>query len=718
MREAGTIVSLQSKCLCRRHLEAEPELWGYNLGTMPDVSKRSAVTAAPLLSRLAHSARLADVLPDLHQHALEVTGGSRVLLFERNPRTGQLYATSGYGVRELGTGPWDPADAEAALLADTVALGAQTLVVDLDRQMPELAARLGALAALLIPIAQSDARLSLVAIGFDRTPDATPGSEAGQAVGDAFLAALELFRLRQREVLQRDLRDLLDEHAAMLATSLDLDRTLEAVSNSASRFFAADRTSVWLHDRRARELVLRASSDGARLTPGVRVGVDAPLAPAAVAMRQARAGLADSVPGQATATITVPLRACRRALGTMLLEGVRLETGTELDWLERADEVGRAVAGSIEFMQVLGDLERTRRDLQHAIDAMVPLVAVLNRDGTVAHVNQAFSRRTQIAADQLRDRLFTELVGPELGAWLSSLDARTGVTPSSAVCDVDDAVLAGSFTVTVTDLPGPDGAASGRVFVAREQLSRSPADVEREELHNQLTQSEKLAALGQFVAGIAHELNNPLQSVLGHLELLRVTGQWPKGARQQLHTVSREADRAAKIVRNLLVFAGSGRVARRSVSLNALLRRVVSLRLAACRTAHIQIVRHYDEKLPRIKSDPLMLHQVFLNVLVNAEQAVIGSGRPGRIEVTTAMTSDRAKVIATIRDTGPGISPEVLSRVFEPFYTTKDVGKGTGLGLAIAYGIVHDHGGEIAAANHPQGGAIFTVELPCGSAND
>src|SRR4051812_42270457 len=105
---------------------------------MPDALKRSAVTTAPLLSRLAHATRLSDVLPDLHQHALDVTGGVRTLLFERNPRTGQLHATSGYGVHELGTGPWDPSDAEAALVSETVARGAQTLVVDLDRQMPDL----------------------------------------------------------------------------------------------------------------------------------------------------------------------------------------------------------------------------------------------------------------------------------------------------------------------------------------------------------------------------------------------------------------------------------------------------------------------------------------------------------------------------------------------------------------------------------------------------
>jgi signal transduction histidine kinase len=139
---------------------------------------------------------------------------------------------------------------------------------------------------------------------------------------------------------------------------------------------------------------------------------------------------------------------------------------------------------------------------------------------------------------------------------------------------------------------------------------------------------------------------------------------------------------------------------------------VVALRHDACRAHDIEIVRNYDEKLPRVQSDPLLLHQVFLNVVMNAEHAIAASGRPGRIEITTAASGPSHRVVVTVRDTGNGIPPDELTRVFEPFYTTKEVGKGTGLGLAIAYGIVHEHGGEISAANAPGGGAVFTIELP------
>jgi signal transduction histidine kinase len=225
-------------------------------------------------------------------------------------------------------------------------------------------------------------------------------------------------------------------------------------------------------------------------------------------------------------------------------------------------------------------------------------------------------------------------------------------------------------------------------------------------------QSEKLAALGQFVAGIAHELNNPLQGVLGHLELLRTTGTLPKELRRDMQRIYREADRAAKIVRNLLVFAGSRRLIRKRTSVNTTLSRVLALRGPAFRAANIEVVRRHEEGLPRVKADPLLLHQALLNIVLNAEQAIGAAG--GRIETHTSVrrpSGDRY-VVVEIRDTGPGIPSGAMSHLFEPFYTTKEVGKGTGLGLAITYGIIQEHGGQIAASNHPDGGAVFTIQLP------
>ena len=338
----------------------------------------------PLISLVARTSRLVDLLPRLHQQALDATGGSCSLLFEFNPRNGVLQETSGFGLDELCTDAWSPAPAEHALVNDAFSRRTPTLVPDLARQMPDLAARLGVPAGLLIPLAQGPVRFGLLAIGFLAAPTAgrSPVRDDVLQVADAFLASMEIFRLRQKEELQRDLRELLDEFGNTLSATLNLPTGLEVFCLGANRLFGADRTSIWIHDRRGRHLVLRASSDPEHVLRGSRVSVDDALAPAAAAMRRARAELAPSGGDLPTSTVTVPLRGCRRALGTIVFEGVRVETGGELDLLDRADELGRQLSSAVENMQLLEDVRQSHRDLENAFDSISHLVVVCRRSGT------------------------------------------------------------------------------------------------------------------------------------------------------------------------------------------------------------------------------------------------------------------------------------------------------------------------------------------------
>jgi signal transduction histidine kinase len=235
---------------------------------------------------------------------------------------------------------------------------------------------------------------------------------------------------------------------------------------------------------------------------------------------------------------------------------------------------------------------------------------------------------------------------------------------------------------------------------------------EREDLQQRLAQADKLAALGKFVAGIAHELNNPLQGVLGHVELLRAANAFPPAIQREMRHVHREAERAAKIVRNLLVFSGPRRLDRRRIAPGTIVGRVAALRARALRDRDITLVRDVEAPLPFLNGDPLLLHQALLNIVLNAEQAIPDHGR---IWISVRLI-DPTTLQVQVRDSGPGIPAEILPHVFEPFFTTKDVGAGTGLGLAIAYGIVVEHGGTLTAATHPDGGAVFTMTLPAGDA--
>jgi PAS domain S-box-containing protein len=360
----------------------------------------------------------------------------------------------------------------------------------------------------------------------------------------------------------------------------------------------------------------------------------------------------------------------------------------------------------------LARLKRSRCELEDTFNSLADLVAVSDKNGLLVSMNVAFVERVGLTREQLIDRPIADVVGPATNQLIRAAADAAASDRKIASAEVEDPKLRGTFAVTLTPLVGEGRQSVGTVLVARDVTSQAQLEAERADLRNRLVQSEKLVALGQFVAGIAHELNNPLQGVLGHLELLRTTGAFPKPIHRDIQRIYREADRAAKIVRNLLVFAGSGRLVRRRTSVNALLSRVLTLRAPAFRAANIEVVRRHGEGLPRVKGDPLLVHQALLNIVLNAEQAIGASG--GRIETTTSLRGKgaAAQIVVEIRDTGPGIPAAALSRVFEPFFTTKEVGKGTGLGLAIAYGVIQEHGGQIAASNHPEGGAVFTVQLP------
>jgi signal transduction histidine kinase len=225
---------------------------------------------------------------------------------------------------------------------------------------------------------------------------------------------------------------------------------------------------------------------------------------------------------------------------------------------------------------------------------------------------------------------------------------------------------------------------------------------------DQLIQSEKLSAVGQLAAGVAHEINNPLTSVISFAQLL-LKGRVSEADRQRcLELIASEGERAAKIIRGLLAFARRHTPERSPQDLREILERALELREYALGRASIAVERRYAP-VPLVLADPHQLQQVFLNILINAEQA-LAHRRGGRIAVATEVGDGVARV--RIADDGPGIPPEDLPRVFEPFFSTKDVGQGTGLGLSVCYGIVREHQGRIWAESGPGRGATFVVELP------
>ncbi|HSC77730.1 MAG TPA: ATP-binding protein [Candidatus Acidoferrales bacterium] len=229
-------------------------------------------------------------------------------------------------------------------------------------------------------------------------------------------------------------------------------------------------------------------------------------------------------------------------------------------------------------------------------------------------------------------------------------------------------------------------------------------------LEDKVVQREKLAAIGQLLTGVAHELNNPLTAVGGYAHLLAAAAL-PEPLQEKAERLRQEAERAGRIVANLLLFARGSKPEKQWVDLHATLERILSLRAYELRVENIRVVRDYAAALPSVLADPSQLEQVFLNIVLNAEQAIRRQRERGTLTLRT-VAQPPGRICVEIANDGPAIAPDLLPRIFDPFFTTKPPVEGTGLGLYIARGIVREHGGEIVARSGPAGGAIFVIELP------
>ena len=270
---------------------------------------------------------------------------------------------------------------------------------------------------------------------------------------------------------------------------------------------------------------------------------------------------------------------------------------------------------------------------------------------------------------------------------------------------------------------------AGRVF---ERYSRPVLDAEghplgwlelyrdvtgERQIQSKMLQTEKMAALGQLVSGIAHELNNPLTAIMGYAQLMLGHGlnldQFSEAKK-----VYQEAERARRIVKNLLYFARETAPERTQVDVNEIVERTLALRSYEPKTENIVVTCELAPGLPQTVADPYQLQQVVLNLLINAEQALLEARGQGHVLIRTTHMIEGVghhavdRIVLEVSDDGPGVSPEIASRIFDPFFTTKQPGLGTGLGLSIVYGIVHQHHGEVTFENQATGGAHFVVELP------
>lgn len=332
----------------------------------------------------------------------------------------------------------------------------------------------------------------------------------------------------------------------------------------------------------------------------------------------------------------------------------------------------------------------------------------------------SYEQRMRSLADTRRTLVGVSLLGILISGAVVWVLVRRVIQPLRELRDTAEAVGRGDFSRRVerfSDDECGDLALTFNQMTTNLQSSRAELEkavVTLKGTQAQLVQSEKLSAVGQFVAGVAHELNNPLTAVIGFSDLLTQISTDAK-MRPHLELIAKSAHRCHKIVQSLLSFARQHAPERKLVKLNGVIDEVLEIMAYDLRTSNIKVVTDYAPALPVILADAHQLQQVFVNILSNARQALQAFRQEGQISVRTRVAGGFVRI--EFEDNGPGIRPENLSKIFDPFFTTKPVGQGTGLGLSLSYGLIQEHGGKITAQSEVGRGTTFIIELPVASEN-
>jgi PAS domain S-box-containing protein len=411
--------------------------------------------------------------------------------------------------------------------------------------------------------------------------------------------------------------------------------------------------------------------------------------------------------------VTRWLEAARSAPAPGPAEGM-LETGFVL-LLQRRAILGDGLLICLEDRQVSQRAEerwkQVEAELRSVLDSVDGGILLLDLTGRIRFANARFAQFFGLSSPRLSQITAFEDLARLVESRFSHPGAFAGPRRASAekageaVQDELEMVRPGHKVLERFSRPvlDPEGRRLGWLEHYRDITSQR-------QLQSKLVQTEKMAAVGQLVSGIAHELNNPLTAIMGYAQLLLGHGLRPAQL-SEAKKIFQEAERARRIVKNLLFFAREAKPERTRVDLNEIVERTLALRSYELKIENIVVECSLADSLPPTLADPYQLQQVVLNLLVNAEQAILQGRGHGRIAIhTRRLTGDRLAL--EVADDGPGIPREIASRVFDPFFTTKPPGVGTGLGLSIVYGIVKEHAGEVYVESPRGGGAKFIVELP------
>jgi two-component system NtrC family sensor kinase len=397
--------------------------------------------------------------------------------------------------------------------------------------------------------------------------------------------------------------------------------------------------------------------------------------------------------------LNVPLVCRRKVLGVMTFVQVDFSEITP-ERQELLNSVGQQIGITIESLQNVAQLTRSKDLLQSVFDGITDIMVLLDRDRRIQMVNQAYLRHYGVTLEEVLDQPCGSSHGGHCPFPQGSLE-----TVFRDKKPMTEEVQSGKGEIFLVHYyPITDD--RGEVV----SIVRNAKDITAEKrVEQRIQHAEKLASLGQLAGGIAHEINNPLGVILCYADLLKSQlADFPQGLKD-VATIEKHGVNCQRIVADLLDFARGQETERQPTDLNPTIEEVVRMVQHQFRRQHCAIELDLDPGLPPVKIDANKMKQVYLNLLMNSQQAIDGRGL---IRIKTRHVPDTGKVHLTFWDNGVGIAPEIIDRIFDPFFSTKKTGEGTGLGLSVSYGIVKDHGGDIQVESEPGQWTRFTIELP------
>jgi len=398
--------------------------------------------------------------------------------------------------------------------------------------------------------------------------------------------------------------------------------------------------------------------------------------------------------------LNIPLCCRNRILGIMTFVGYDVG-GIDPRHRELLLSIGRQIGVTMESLQYMAGLLQSKELLQSVFDAIADLVVLVSPDGVLRMINRAFLTRYGGSPETLLDRHVEELAAAQpvpfaLFRQIAHIRLQEPVSDFSQL--PNGQVFETHFYPALDD----HGELKNIVCYAKDVT-------QQKQVEHRMQQAEKLVALGQLAAGVAHEINNPLGIILCHADLLKEDLAAMPERVEDLAIIEKHAKNCQRIVQDLLGFARDQQTRRAPGSINQAVREVAAMVAHQLAKEGITVELALDEQVPVFDIDADKMKQVLLNMVMNAAQAI---GRDGVIHVTTEYLPVQGQVHIFIQDTGCGIAPELRDKIFDPFFTTKGPREGTGLGLSVSYGIIRDHGGEISVASTPGHGSTFTIMLP------